>query len=58
MTGKQLKQWAAGIHDDAIIETQERSYSCWVDEFSLRATLQLKWDCQQQGKERGEPVLG
>jgi len=50
MTGKQLKEWAASISDDAVIEMKERSYSSWNEDFSLRATLQKEWDWVEEKK--------
>lgn len=37
MTGKQLKAFAAQVHDDAIIETREKSYYGWVRPFEMQA---------------------
>lgn len=57
MTGKQLKEWAAQVPDEAVIETREKSYSCWNEDFSLRATLQKEWDWQKEEAKQPERVL-
>lgn len=44
MTGRELKDWAAQVPDEATIETKEEGYSRWLEKFSLRATLQQEWD--------------
>ncbi len=37
MTGKQLKDFAAQVHDDAIIEVREKNYTGWEREFEMQA---------------------
>lgn len=47
MTAKQLKEWAAGIPDHAVIETREKGYARWNDEFALRATTETVLESSQ-----------
>lgn len=37
MTGKQLKEFAAQVHDEAVIEVREKSYASWEREFQMQA---------------------
>ena len=37
MTGRQLKDFAAQVHDDAVIEVREKSYGAWEREFEMQA---------------------
>lgn len=50
MTGKQLKEFAAQIYDDAVIEMREWRYESWKEEFSLRATIRHTFDWQDEKK--------
>lgn len=42
MTGKQLKEFAAQVHDDAIIEVREKSYGAWERQFEMQAPYVYK----------------
>lgn len=42
MTGKQLKDFAAQVHDDAVIEVREKSYGQWEREFEMQAPYVYK----------------
>ena len=37
MTGKQLKDFAAQVHDDAVIEVREKTYGQWERQFEMQA---------------------
>ena len=38
MTGKDLKEFAASLHDEALIYVRERPYAGWAAEFQIRAS--------------------
>lgn len=42
MTGKELKEFAAQVHDDAVIEVREKSYRSWSREFEMQAPYVFK----------------
>jgi len=42
MTGKQLKEYAAQVHDEAIIEVREKCYGVWEREFEMQAPYVFK----------------
>ena len=42
MTGKQLKEFAAQVHDDAVIEVREKTYGNWEREFEMQAPYVYK----------------
>lgn len=42
MTGKQLKEFAAQVHDDAVIEVREESYRSWERNFEMQAPYVFK----------------
>ena len=44
MNGKQLKDWAAKVHDDAVIECKERYNHDWIvlEIGTVRATLVMQ----------------
>lgn len=39
MKGKELKEWASGLDDDAVILVKERSSYRFEDEFTMKAAL-------------------
>lgn len=42
MTGKQLKEFAAQVHDDSIVEIREKSYGTWERQFEMQAPYVYK----------------
>lgn len=44
MTGKQLKEWAAAIHDDAVVQVREKGYRTWVEQFTMQAIYNQSWE--------------
>ena len=42
MTGRQLKEFAAQVHDESIIEVREAAYETWNQEFELQAPYVYK----------------
>lgn len=57
MNGKQLKAWAATLHDEEKIEVKcINSYGCWYESFSLRATLRHTLDSQEEEQKATTPI--
>lgn len=54
MTGKQLKEFAAQVHDDAVIEVCDYNYGAFKKEFSVRATLQCTLEWKEDRKHPAE----
>lgn len=52
MNGKQLKEFAASVPDDSVIEV-EGSYS-FNEGFKIRATLQVKYDTRSENRKEDE----
>lgn len=46
MNGKELKEWAAKVSDDCIIEVAD--YSRWKTEFKIRARLELVFEASEE----------
>lgn len=42
MTGKELKEFAAQVHDEAMVEVREESYRPWNPEFEMQAPYVFK----------------
>lgn len=36
MTGKQLRAWAATLHDEAVVSVRERAYGEWNQHFQIK----------------------
>jgi len=51
MTGKQLKDWAATVPDNAKIEVAEKHYSLWEENFRLRARTETVLEAKEETEE-------
>jgi len=43
MTGKELKEFAAKVPDEATIRVRERSYGNFEERFEIQASLEVKF---------------
>lgn len=58
MTGKQLKEYAAQVHDDAVVEIRRFSYDQWTREFEMQAPYAFKSNPSIKAKEEEEETRG
>lgn len=42
MTGKQLKEFAAKVGDESVIEVREKYFGAWSSTFTIHATIAVE----------------
>ena len=58
MTGKQLKEYAAQVHDDAVVEVREEGYRPWNRAFEMQAPYVFKSNPAVKATDEQEETRG